>query len=45
MSVVIGVDSSTQSCKVLAVDAESGDVIASGAAGHPDRNPWGELPC
>ena len=37
MSVVIGVDSSTQSCKVLAVDAESGDVIASGAAGHPDR--------
>lgn len=37
MSVVIGVDSSTQSCKVLAVDAESGDVISSGAAAHPDR--------
>lgn len=36
MSVVIGVDSSTQSCKVLAVDAESGDVISSGAAAHPD---------
>ncbi|MCO4239774.1 FGGY family carbohydrate kinase, partial [Pseudarthrobacter sp. MDT3-28] len=37
MSVVIGVDSSTQSCKVLAVDAQSGDVISSGAAAHPDR--------
>src|SRR5688572_16327311 len=36
MSVVVGVDSSTQSCKVLAVDAESGDVISSGAAAHPD---------
>jgi xylulokinase len=36
MSVVIGVDSSTQSCKVLAVDAETGDVITSGAAAHPD---------
>ncbi|WP_087872927.1 xylulokinase [Arthrobacter globiformis] len=36
MSVVIGVDSSTQSCKVLAVDADSGDVVASGAASHPD---------
>jgi xylulokinase len=37
MSVVIGVDSSTQSCKVLAVDAQSGDVISSAAAPHPDR--------
>ncbi|MCE3293761.1 MAG: xylulokinase [Arthrobacter sp.] len=36
MSVVVGVDSSTQSCKVLAVDAESGDVISSGAVAHPD---------
>ena len=36
MSTVIGVDSSTQSCKVLAVDAQSGEVIASGAAAHPD---------
>ena len=36
MSTVIGVDSSTQSCKVLAVDAETGDVISSGAAAHPD---------
>lgn len=37
MSIVVGVDSSTQSCKVLAVDAHSGDVIASGASAHPDR--------
>jgi xylulokinase len=36
MSIVIGVDSSTQSCKVLAVDAQSGDVISSAAAPHPD---------
>lgn len=36
MSVVVGVDSSTQSCKVLAVDVASGDVISSGAAAHPD---------
>jgi xylulokinase len=36
MSIVVGVDSSTQSCKVLAVDAETGDVITSGAAAHPD---------
>ena len=36
MSVVVGVDSSTQSCKVLAVDAENGDVISSGTATHPD---------
>lgn len=37
MSTVIGVDSSTQSCKVLAVDAETGGVITSGSAAHPDR--------
>jgi xylulokinase len=36
MSVVVGVDSSTQSCKVLAVDAESGDVLSLGSAAHPD---------
>jgi xylulokinase len=36
MSIVVGVDSSTQSCKVLAVDAETGDVMTSGAAAHPD---------
>lgn len=33
-SVVLGVDSSTQSTKVLAVDAESGDVVAEGRASH-----------
>ena len=37
MSIVVGVDSSTQSCKVLAVEAHSGDVVAAGAAAHPDR--------
>lgn len=36
MSTVIGVDSSTQSCKVLAVDAQSREVITTGAAAHPD---------
>lgn len=32
---VAGVDSSTQSCKVLIVDAESGELIRSGSAAHP----------
>jgi xylulokinase len=36
MSTVVGVDSSTQSCKVLAVEMETGAVLASGAAPHPD---------
>lgn len=36
MSVVVGVDSSTQSCKVLAVDAATGEVMSSGSAAHPD---------
>lgn len=36
MSIVIGVDSSTQSCKVLAVDAENGKIISAGSASHPD---------
>lgn len=34
--VVVGVDSSTQSCKVLVVEADSGAVVASGGAPHPD---------
>lgn len=34
--VVVGVDSSTQSCKVLVVEADSGAVVASGSAPHPD---------
>lgn len=37
MSYVLGVDSSTQSCKALLVDAESGEVVDQGRASHP----WG----
>jgi xylulokinase len=33
--VVVGVDSSTQSCKVLVLDAETGATVASGSAPHP----------
>nr|WP_221200035.1 xylulokinase [Nocardioides soli] len=33
---VAGVDSSTQSCKVVVCDAESGELVRSGAAPHPD---------
>lgn len=33
---VAGVDSSTQSCKVVIRDAESGAQVRSGAAAHPD---------
>jgi xylulokinase len=33
---VAGVDSSTQSCTVLVVDADDGTVVRSGAAPHPD---------
>lgn len=36
MSLVAGVDSSTQSCKVLIVDAETGRIVRQGAARHPD---------
>ena len=36
MALVAGVDSSTQSCKVLVLDAESGAVVRSGRAPHPD---------
>ena len=34
--VVVGVDSSTQSCKVLVLDAATGETLASGQAPHPD---------
>ncbi|WP_029137190.1 xylulokinase [Nakamurella lactea] len=34
-STVVGVDSSTQSCKVLVCDAETGRVLRSGRADHP----------
>ncbi len=35
MSLVAGIDSSTQSCKVLVVDAVSGEVVRQGVARHP----------
>lgn len=34
--IAIGIDSSTQSCKVLAVSAASGRVLSQGSAAHPD---------
>lgn len=36
MALVIGVDSSTQSCKVVVVDTSTGAVVRSGRASHPD---------
>ncbi len=36
MALVAGVDSSTQSCKVVVCDAVTGDVVRQGAAPHPD---------
>ncbi|WP_151082434.1 xylulokinase [Nocardioides cynanchi] len=36
MALVAGIDSSTQSCKVLVVDADTGAVVRRGRAGHPD---------
>ncbi len=36
MARVIGVDSSTQSCKVVVRDADSGALLATGRASHPD---------
>ena len=35
MTLVAGVDSSTQSCKVLVHDADTGAVVRSGSAPHP----------
>jgi xylulokinase len=34
--VVVGVDSSTQACKVLVLDVDTGATLASGSASHPD---------
>lgn len=34
--IAVGIDSSTQSCKVLTVDAVSGRVLSEGSAAHPD---------
>ena len=36
MTLVAGVDSSTQSCKVVIVDADTGAVVREGRAAHPD---------
>ena len=36
MTLVAGIDSSTQSCKVVIRDAESGRLVRSGFARHPD---------
>ncbi|WP_395400840.1 xylulokinase [Arthrobacter sp. UC242_113] len=36
MSLVAGVDSSTQSCKVVVLDADTGALVREGRAGHPE---------
>ncbi|MFP5020279.1 xylulokinase [Pseudonocardia phyllosphaerae] len=36
MALVLGVDSSTQSCKIVVRDADSGELVRSGRASHPD---------
>ena len=36
MSLVAGIDSSTQSCKVIVVDPSTGAIVASGRASHPE---------
>ncbi|HEX2773476.1 MAG TPA: xylulose kinase, partial [Micromonosporaceae bacterium] len=36
MPLVAGVDSSTQSCKVVIRDAETGELVRQGRAPHPD---------
>lgn len=36
MTLVAGIDSSTQSCKVVVCDAETGRVVRTAAAPHPD---------
>jgi xylulokinase len=36
MALVAGIDSSTQSCKVVVRDADSGELVREGRAGHPD---------
>ncbi len=36
MTLVAGIDSSTQACKVVLADADSGEVVDTGWADHPD---------
>ena len=49
MALVAGVDSSTQSCKVVIRDAGTGAIVRSGRATHPDGTEvdpaywWGAL--
>lgn len=45
ITLVAGIDSSTQACKVIIKDAESGRTVRTGRAGHPegssvDPNAW-----
>lgn len=47
MTLVAGIDSSTQSCKVLVCDAQTGQIVRSGRASHPagtevDPEAWWE---
>ena len=36
MALVAGIDSSTQSCKVVICDADTGETVRSGSSPHPD---------
>jgi xylulokinase len=36
VTLVVGIDSSTQSCKVLVCDADTGEVVRDGRATHPE---------
>lgn len=36
MNLVAGIDSSTQSCKVVVLDADTGALVREGRAGHPE---------
>ena len=36
MTLVAGIDSSTQSCKVVVRDLDTGAVVRTGRASHPD---------
>ena len=37
MALVAGIDSSTQSCKVIVVDGETGRIVGAGRAAHPEE--------
>lgn len=36
MALVAGIDSSTQSCKIVVCDADTGEIVRTGRASHPD---------